>query len=209
VRALAASGFGVAFLCLTGAAYLGEPAWRYALLGVMAGLSLGLCASLGAVVERTVSPARQAIICGMSVGVVAAVTRQVLLAFLRARAAGAPPQIRPASFFAAVFTIVGGLFALLWGCAALRRLMAATTTTRLASGSPPAATGAARRTRALEIAGAGAAVALGLYGISPLGLAVGLRVNHWTFLGLAALALIAYGVEEAVAWVASATRHQR
>jgi hypothetical protein len=103
----------------------------------------------------------------------------VLLEWIRARAAGAPPQIRPLALGLAVFALVAGVFALLWGCAALRRL----------AGAHPGT--------AAELAGAGGAVALGLYGLAPLGQALGLQVNHWTFLGLVGLALVAYALEEA------------
>lgn len=188
MRALAAAGFGSAFLCLVAAAYLKDPAWRYALVGIMIGLSAGLCAAAGLVAGRLREPVRRALAAGLVTGAAAAFTRQVLLAVLRARAGGAPPQIRPASLFAAVFTIVGGLGALLWGVAALRRLAA----------EPEP--GASRLRRGLELTAAGLCVALGLYGVSPAWQALGLKVDHWTFVGLAGLAVVAYLIEEAVAW---------
>jgi hypothetical protein len=138
---------------------------------------------LGAVVGRFVRPPRRAALAGVVSGVVAALTRQALMGMIRARAADSPPQIRPLALLAATFTIVGGAFALLWGCAVLRRLAA-----------EPGGEGT-RRTW-LDLVLGGIAVTLGLYGISPVGQALGIKVNHWTFIGLAALALLAYGIEE-------------
>jgi hypothetical protein len=184
VRLLAGGGLAAAFVCLILAASLGNPGWRWALAGVMAGTSVFLCGLLGAVVERFVPAARRAALAGLLAGVAAALTRQALMGMIRARGADAPPQIRPLALLAATFTIVGGAFALLWGCAALRRLVA----------EPDAGT---RRSWPDVVMG-GLAVALGLYGISPVGQALGIKVNHWTFIGLVALALVAYGIEEAV-----------
>jgi hypothetical protein len=184
MRLLAGGGLAVAFVGLLFAAYLSGPGWRWALTGVMVGVSVAVCGALGAVVERFVPAHRRAALAGLAAGVAAALTRQALMGMIRARAADAPPQIRPLALLAATFTIVGGAFALLWGCAALRRLGAA-------PDDPP------RRTWP-DLALGGLAVALGLYGLSPVGQALGVRVNHWTFIGLAALALLAYGIEEAV-----------
>jgi hypothetical protein len=186
VRALAASAFGCAFLCLIGAATLQDPAWRWALVGGMVGLAVGLCATAGAVLGRLLGPGRRALAAGVLVGAAAALTRRALLGLIHARAMGAPPQIRPLALFAAVFTLVGGAAALLWGCAALRR-----------ASDAPAATG--RLGRGLELAAAGVIVALGLYGLSPAWQAAGLRVDHWTFVGLVGLAVVSYLVEEGVA----------
>jgi hypothetical protein len=185
MRLLTGGGLAGAFLCLLFAAYLGNPGWRWALTGVMVGISVAACGALGAVVERFVPPTRRAALAGLVSGVAAALTRQVLMGMIRARATDAPPQIRPLALLAATFTIVGGAFALLWGCAALRRLATEP------GGDPK------RRTWPDLVLG-GIAVALGLYGISPVGQALGIRVNHWTFIGLAVLALLAYGIEEGV-----------
>jgi hypothetical protein len=186
MRWLAAGGLGGAFICLLLAAYLGEPGWRWALAGVMVGSSVAACGALGAVLARFVQSPRREAIAGVVSGVAAALTRQALMGLIRARAADSPPQIRPLALLAAVFAIVGGAFALLWGCAALRRLAVETGGDR------------ARRTWP-DLALGGIAVALGLYGVSPVGQALGVKVNHWTFIGLAALALLAYGIEEGVA----------
>jgi hypothetical protein len=188
VRALAVAGSAGAFLCLIGAAYLKEPAWRWALLGITISGSIALCATAGALAHRVTGGVRQALAPGLACGVAAALTRQVLLALVRSRAADAPPQIRPLTLFAATFTIVGGLAALLFGIAALRRLGGASEGTRLRRG--------------IAFSAGGIAVALGLYGISPVWHSLGWRVNHWTFIGLAGLALCAYLIEEGVAWLA-------
>jgi hypothetical protein len=145
---------------------------------------VAICAAVGLAARRLLRPRFRAAAAGIACGAAAALTRQVLMAVIRARATDAPPQIRPLSLLAAVFTLVGGVFALLWGCAALRRL-----------GAP--AEDATTRTWPDLLVG-GAAVALGLYGISPVWQALGLRVNHWTFVGLAALAFLAYLIEEGV-----------
>jgi hypothetical protein len=184
MRLLAGGGLAGGFVCLIFAATLGGRGWRYALVGVMVGISVFACGLLGALVERFVSAPRRAALAGVVAGVAAALTRQALMGMIRARAADAPPQIRPLALLAATFTLVGGAFALLWGCATLRRLAA-----------EPG--DGARRTWPDLVLG-GAAVALGLYGLSPVGQALGIRVNHWTFLGLVALAVVAYGIEEAV-----------
>jgi hypothetical protein len=184
MRLLAGGGLAGGFVCLILAAILGDPGWRRALVGVMVGISVFACGLLGAVVERLVPLSRRAALAGVVAGVAAALTRQAFMEIIRGRAADAPPQIRPLALLAATFTIVGGAFALLWGVAALRRLTA-----------EPG--DRARRTWPDLLLG-GAAVALGLYGISPVGQALGIRVSHWTFIGLVALALVAYGIEEAV-----------
>ncbi|MBI5480179.1 MAG: hypothetical protein HY906_15035 [Deltaproteobacteria bacterium] len=185
MRLLAGGGLASAFVCLLFAAALGDPGWRWALAGVMVGISVAACGAFGAVVARLVAAPRRWALAGIVAGVAAALTRQVLMGMIRARAADAPPQIRPLALLAATFTIVGGAFALLWGCAALRRLAAG-----------PGGDGTRRTWPDLVLGGI--AVSLGLYGISPVGQALGIKVSHWTFIGLAALALLAYGIEEGV-----------
>jgi len=196
MRLLAVGGLVVAFVCLALARFLGEPGWRWALTGVMVGLSVAGCGAVGALVARFVQPPRRAALAGVAAGVAAALTRQVLMGMIRARAADAPPKIRPLPLLAAVFTLVGGAFALLWGCAVLRRLAA-----------EPG--GDHERRTWPDLLLGGLAVALGLYGISPLGQALGIRVNHWTFVGLALLALFAYGIEEGIVRLRDRVRGRR
>ncbi len=75
MRWLAGGGLAGGFICLVLAATLGPAGWRYALVGVMVGISVFACGALGAIVERFVPPARRAALAGLVTGV-AARTRQ-------------------------------------------------------------------------------------------------------------------------------------
>jgi len=185
MRLLAFCGAVGAFLALALTAALGDPYWRWSLVGMMACISLTLLGVLGLTTARLFRPDMHLVAAGIAAGLASALTRRVLMAMIRARAAHEPPHIDPMALLAAVFTLVGGAAALLWGCSALRRLVTESEDAPLA-------------TVWRKLVLAGAAITLGLYGISPLGQAVGIRVNHWTFLGLVGLALVAYAIEEGV-----------
>jgi len=169
-----------ALVALALARYLDPPYWVDALLatGALAGLSLAL--ALGLILRRL--SRRWLIISSLVLALGAALTRQSLLGQVLASPL-ARMEIDFLRLFLACSSVVWGTLALLWG------VLATSDTLEELRASPRRGPGPAGRLLA-----AAAAVTLALYSVSPLGALVGLTLNHWTLLGLFALALVAYGL---------------
>lgn len=177
---------GVALLlalgCLAVARYVTTPLWIDALLAT--GGLLGLALALGlALLLRRATVAWKGVT-ALLLGVAALTARASLIAELLL-GRDASRQIDFWRMGLAVSTVVWGALALLWGGAALSEALE-----RRQS----------RRRAAAEGAAAAGGVTMALYCLAPLWSLLGLRINHWTVLGLFALAAVAYGAGVAYRW---------
>ena len=180
----------VAFVSLVLARYLSAPHWVYALFGIGLGLGGVAVALVGLVCRRFLRPDERAVdrvvVVAIACALPALLLRHALLEQAIRLAAG-PVLIDFGQILAAMLSLVLGAAALVHGARGLGRLAA----------------GQARRpsfwSKGLRFAGATFGVTVGLYCLAPLLRVFGFGVNHWTFLGLLALAGAAYGVQ----WLAA------
>lgn len=158
-----------AILALAFARYTGSARWIQAVIaaGALFGVAAGLAVGMGA---RRLRPTRWHGGAALILAVAAAATRFALVAHIGR--AGPPSGLLP--LLLACASVSWGGLALLWGTA----------------GVTDAVRPLARRPLLLSAA----AVSIALYSVAPLGRALGMRVNHWTFLGLLGLAAVAWGV---------------
>lgn len=166
----------VALLC---ARYLGAPHWLYGLWGTIgfAAMALALAAGL---VARHLWPAHWLPTASAVLGAGATLMRVVLTQTLVADPARAA-RIELADTTLAAASMAWGTLALFWG----------THGVLAAFDAPPASPAASGAQRLARILLAGMGVSGGLYALAPLRHFFGLRINHWTILGLAALVGIA------------------
>ena len=162
------------------AAYLLEQAsaWIWALLVTGGACGLASALVLALVVRRLAGPTRYLPWVALLTAVAAVGARRSLLAELD-RDPMAAVTIDFLRLTMAASSVVWGAVALIWGAAILSAAL---------EPGPGERRGVGR-----ILAGAGA-VTLALYSLGPLWALVGLRLNLWTLLGLAALAAVAYGV---------------
>jgi hypothetical protein len=161
----------LSLLSLAAARYLTSPHWVDAL--VATGGSLGLVCALvtGLLLRRWLGRDRWLGPAALLVALGAAFGRAHLLARI---ATASVPSIDFPRLALAASTVVWGAVALLWGTLALADALAPR--------------------RPLPALGAAVAVALALYSVAPLLYLLGLKVNHWTVLGLFGLSAVAYGM---------------
>lgn len=156
---------------LAAARYLTSPLWVDALVATGGCLGLALALAAGLLLRRWLGRDRWLGPAALLLALGAALGRAHLL--VRISAVSAPTIDFPRLALAAS-TVVWGAVALLWG------------TLALADALTPR--------RPLPALGAAAAVALALYSLAPLFYLLGLKVNHWTVLGLFGLSAAAYGM---------------
>ncbi len=175
----------LALISLAAARYLTSPAWVDAL--VVTGGSLGLAAAfaLGLALRRALGRERWLAPASLALALAAALGRAQLLA--RVTAERGPVSIDFARLALAASTVLWGAVALLWGTQALGDAIDA-------------------RRRGAAVA-SGLAVAAALYAVAPLLYMLGLRVNHWTVLGLFGLSVVAYGAGRLVRRWRRGTEH--
>jgi hypothetical protein len=172
----------LALASLAAARYIPGPSWVSALLaaGMFAGLAIAMAAGL---FLRRLLPesAPWKALAAALLAVAAAVGRTALLA----QAAEDPEAMRTihlGRIMLACSTVVWGAVALLWGTLALTDVLD-------------------RKVRWGWLSVSVLAVSLALYSIAPLWTFLGLRINHWTLLGLFGLACLAYLLGRIYRWV--------
>ena len=167
-----AAGIVGALVGLLFARFLDGPAWVDAL--VFTGGCLGLipALALGMIVRRR-WPRQWLAIASLLLATAAAAARATLLAQLESRTM---PQIAFWRLTLAASSVVWGAMALIWGALAISDALQR------------------RQGRWPPLLGAGVAVTLSLYSLAPLWSALGLRINHWTVVGLFGLAATAYAI---------------
>jgi hypothetical protein len=159
---------------LAAARHLPSPHWIDALIATGGCAALALALGVGLLL-RGILRARWLAPTSLLAGAGAAGGR----AYLVARVTAAPAARLVVDFAGlglAAATVVWGALALGWGALAVSD-----------------ACGAGGRGRWPGGVAGGGAVALGLHSLAPLWLALGLRINHWTALGLLGLALVGWG----------------
>jgi hypothetical protein len=162
----------LALISLAAARYLDSPAWIDALLGTGASLGLAVAMTIGLAARRLFGAERWLGVAAIVLALAAAVGRTQLLAQVGLVPV---PTIDFPRLALAASTVVWGAVALGWGSLTLSDGLGE------------------RRRRGAAILG-GSAVALALYSLAPLWHLLGLRINHWTVLGLFGLAAVAYGL---------------
>lgn len=174
--------FGAALVlalgALTAARFLEAPHFLHALIVMGGALGLGLAMAVGLVLRRLIGVAGWRPWGALVMAVAAVAARQALLGEL-----GRDPALAVTINFSrlalASSSVLWGAVALLWGAAAVAdALEPAPGRRRLAVGA---------------LLGGAAAVTLALYALGPLWALAGLRLNHWTLLGLLGLAGLAHG----------------
>jgi len=166
---------------LAAARYITSAHWVDALfatatfLGLAAGLLLGIAARR-AIGRRDWKP-----VAALILAVAAGVVRSSLL--VQATMATAPRPIELGRIAMACGTVVWAGLALVWGTLGVSEATAG------------------NKTRWGGLVISGGAVALSLFSLAPLWAALGLRINHWTLLGLFGLACVAYLAGRAYQWL--------
>lgn len=157
---------------LAAARFLTSPRWIDALFATASfgGLAAGLLVAL--LIRRVLQPRPWKPMAALLLALASAVARSGLLLQLAADPL-TTATIDFGRIFLACATVVWGLLALLWGVLAV-------------------ADATEGRTRWKHLLTGGAGVVLALYSVAPLWQLLGLRINHWTLLGLAGLAFVAY-----------------
>ena len=173
-------------ISLAGARYVEGPAWVDCLMatGALAGLALAL--ALGLALRRVMKPTSWLAAAALVLALAAALARSSLLAQLAHAPESALVTIDFPRMALACSTVVWGALALVWGALAVsdgwERARAA------------ARHGGKRGRGWAIIAAAAVAVSLSLYSVAPLGSLLGVKLNHWTLLGLCGLAGLAYAI---------------
>lgn len=167
----------LALAALAAAAFLETPAWIWALLVTGGACGLALAMAVALILRNLVGPARYLSWAAAITAVAAVAARRVLLAELNGDPLAAVtvnfPRMATASS-----SVVWGAVALVWGALLVSTAM-----------EPP------RRHHRRDLgrlAIGAASVTLSLYALGPLWALAGLRLNHWTLLGLVGLAGLAY-----------------
>jgi hypothetical protein len=180
---------------LSVARYASSPVWIDALIATGGCCGLAAAMFVGLVARRAWSVWKP--VASLLLGIGAALARASLIG----RIQSTPLERQVIDFPAlalAISTVVWGAVALLWGALAV------------ADALEPRAAGTPRRglRGTAHLASGALGVSLGLYGLAPLWSLLGLRINHWTVLGLFGLAAAAYGIGAAYRWLARrATSH--
>lgn len=169
---------GSAFVALVAARYLDTPIWLdfLWLFALCTGLAGGLAVGL---LMRRFGPRPWAAWTALALGVGALAGRARLISGLLADPARRQ-TIDLGDVLLAASTVAWGLLGLLWGVHALSQLVERPPGERLA--------------RAPVIAAASAVIGA-LFCVAPLWRLLGLGIDHFTILGLFALAAIAYGID--------------
>jgi hypothetical protein len=197
---------GVALLLALGslavARYAASPIWIDALLATGGFLGLAVALAAGLALRRALSAWKA--VAAMLLGVGAMLARASLIAELLVAGGGPARQVDFWRMALAVSTVVWGALALIWGALAVGEALEL----RHAGGTPRGASATndhARRPprrRDLEIVVAAIGLTIALYCLAPLWSLLGLRINHWTVLGLFGLAVVANGLGAAYRWAA-------
>ena len=174
----------LALASLAAARYVSGPGWVYALFST--GVFVGLAASMSAGtllrrLMRTKPPGAWKATAAAVLATAAAIGRTSLLA----QVAGDPSAMLTIQLWPIILacsTVVWGVVALLWGTLAITELV-----------DP--------RVRWGWLALGAGAVTLALYSLAPLWYFLGLRINHWTLLGLFGLACLACLLGRLYRWV--------
>jgi hypothetical protein len=161
---------------LAAARFMTSPGWVDALFitGGAAGLSVALALGLGLrrlLQERWMPWATLIVASAAALGRASLVTRLML-------DVGAASRIHFPSMALACSTVVWGALALLWG------------TLSVSDTFDPDSRNNGWPSRVASVV----AVVLALYSLAPMWHLLGIRVNHWTILGLFGLACLAYGI---------------
>lgn len=174
-----AAALVLAFSALAAAAFLQAPAWIWALLITGGACGLAAAMALALILRFLAGPAAYLKWAALISAVAAMTARQSLLAELNQDplAAVTVDFVRLAL---ASSSVVWGGVALVWGAAVISGAL-----------EVRARRGGGYREVGPLLAG-GMAVTLALYGLGPLWALAGMRLNHWTLLGLVGLAGVAY-----------------
>lgn len=161
---------------LAAARFMTSPGWVDALFvtGGAAGLAVALALGIGL---RSLLQERWMPWTAIAVASAAALGRASLMTSLTLDA-GSASQIHFPSMALACSTLVWGALALLWG------------TSSVSDTFDPDGRNRGWGARVASVL----AVVLALYSLAPLWHLLGIRVNHWTILGLFGLACLAYGI---------------
>lgn len=176
---LCAAGIVVAFGGLVWARYVTSDSWRYGLLCVGLGAGLALSTALAGVLRRFLDRPWWKGLAAAVVGT-GAVFARLAVHFASQPPPGRPPPIVLWKVLAESFQYVGGAVSLILGSLALWECIDR-------PAQDPAPTG-----HRLNLTLSAAGIAAALYGLSPLTLALGIPMNHWTFLALVAAALLTF-----------------
>jgi hypothetical protein len=163
------------------ARYASSAAWIDALIATGGCCGLAAAMIVGLIARRAWSIWKP--VASLLLGIGAALARASLLGRIQAT----PLERQLIDFTAlalAISTVVWGAVALLWGTLAVADALEAR----------GAGDRRARWRSAAHLAMGALGVSLGLYSLAPLWSLLGLRINHWTVLGLFGLAAIAYGI---------------
>ncbi len=195
---------------LAAARYLSSPHWIDALLATAGFATLAAAVAWGMLARRLARDWK--LVAALGLAVAAAAGRYALLTSLESGAAFFT-TIQILELTLAAGTVSWGALALLWGTLALSDAMNCRGAAQVGRSGEAAATNnlpsTSDRRRWIRVAAAGLAVALALYSLAPLWHLLGLRVNHWTVLGLFGLAGTAYGVGSLYRWLAAARHRDR
>jgi hypothetical protein len=162
----------LALASLAAARYITSPRWVDALFATGAFLGLAAGLALGMALRRALGRRDWKPPAALILGIAAAAVRSGLL--LEAAGSPAPAGIQFGRISMACGTVVWGLLALLWGTQGV------------------ADAGEGGRTRWGMLLTSAGGVILALFSLAPLWSLLGLRINHWTLLGLFGLACLAY-----------------
>ena len=184
---------GVALLlglgCLAAARYVTSPLWIDALLATGGLLGLALALALGLLLRSATAAWKG--IAALLLGALALAARASLIAELLL-GRDVARQVDFWRMAVATSTVVWAALGLLWGAVALSEAL---------EGRAP------RRRAAAEGTAAALGVTLALYCLAPLWSLLGLRINHWTVVGLFGLGVAAYAAGAAYRWVARRLGH--
>lgn len=174
------------------ARYAASPIWIDALLATGGFLGLAIAMAVGLVLRRALAAWKA--VAALLLGVGAMIARASLIAELLVAGGGPARQVDFWRMALAVSTVVWGALSLVWGALAVSEALERRAADRR-DRRPP-------RQRLLQALTAATGLTLALYCLAPLWSLLGLRINHWTVLGLFGLAAVAYGIGAAYRWAA-------